>query len=354
MSEKPSGPIFVVGYMRSGTTLLTDILKRNREVYGTKAETAFFTYARLLIQRYPDLADDAILRDYMQFLRRMIHYGFNIDPSADDIDFSIPPDLWDWARQHRDHNALFVGLLDYLAASGGNRRWLEKTPSHIYSIDAILAVCPNAQLVEIVRDPRGVLASKKSRKLSLKTNRCASHAGGPPDPKRGRTWAYTALWDLLSWRAAVRAGQAAHRQYADQITRIRYRDLVSDPEGNARRLCDFLGLDFYPEMLDIKTHNAPHRLNSDRGVTAESVDRWTTVLSPGEIALCNLLVRAEMKALGFELAPFSLAGTLQLPFLVLANSLQLLPRLLKRWRVLGTSQFLHQLDSYRKRIKPTS
>src|SRR5690606_25266583 len=112
-----------------------------------------------------------------------------------------------------------------------------KTPNHIHYLDAILRTCPSAKIMEIVRDPRDVLASKKTRRETVWT----TDRYRPEERERKHLEkAYDPLWDAISWRSAIQAGNRTYRTHPEQIQRIRYEDLVAQPKQVVRQICEFL------------------------------------------------------------------------------------------------------------------
>jgi Sulfotransferase family len=61
----------------------------------------------------------------------------------------------DWAAAYRRHrrNLQLIGLND------AGRRWVLKNPSHLFALDALFAVYPDALVVQTHRDPRTAIAS---------------------------------------------------------------------------------------------------------------------------------------------------------------------------------------------------
>src|SRR5690349_23341347 len=61
----------------------------------------------------------------------------------------------DWTGPYRRHrrNLQLIGLRD------AGRRWVLKNPSHLFALDALLAVYPDALVVQTHRSPRAVVAS---------------------------------------------------------------------------------------------------------------------------------------------------------------------------------------------------
>ena len=61
----------------------------------------------------------------------------------------------DWTAAYRRHrrNLQLIGLND------PGRRWVLKNPSHLFALDALLAVYPDALVIQTHRDPRAAIAS---------------------------------------------------------------------------------------------------------------------------------------------------------------------------------------------------
>ena len=61
----------------------------------------------------------------------------------------------DWTGAYRRHrrNLQLIGLPDR------DRRWVLKNPSHLFALDALLRVYPDALVIQTHRDPRTAIAS---------------------------------------------------------------------------------------------------------------------------------------------------------------------------------------------------
>jgi len=57
-------------------------------------------------------------------------------------------------------------------------------------------------------------------------------------------------WSIRRWIDSVQAGRAfGSKLPPNQYCEIRYEDLIGQPEATLRRLCEFLGESFAPQML---------------------------------------------------------------------------------------------------------
>lgn len=216
----PDAPIFVIGFQRSGTTLLQALLGAHPRIAGPP-ETYFQYRVADHADYFGDLSDDASLE-------RALHDALNppLDMFAD-CGFDEQRVLARARQGPRTYAGLFDAIMSDFAERAGKQRWSEKSAGQ--PIDAAWQLFPDAQVVHIVRDPRDVVAS------SLRM-----------------PWTDTGATQIArGWRSftshAIRRGFEAG---PSRFLQIRYEDLARDPEPVLRILCTFLGEDYAPAMLD--------------------------------------------------------------------------------------------------------
>lgn len=348
-------PIFVIGYMHSGTTLLLQILGAHSSLITSSGETKFFDYLPMFRRVYPNLGDDRTLREFVIFVLDVVRYGYKLGRegankgTARDIAPEHIDRMVELAKGRREHAAIFPLVFDYVTRLAGKRRWLEKTPTHVLQIDKIVEVVPDALFVEIVRDPRDVLASKKTRRqIVWTTDRYTEEQ----KPFKNLEKAYDPLWDALSWKSTVRAGIIAHEQYPGRVMTIRYEDLVRAPEESIRAVCRFLDLDFEPAMMDARSRNsAEHGESKKAGISADAVGRFRRALTTAEIALIQQLVRPELERHDYPLDPTGLRDKASMPLLATRSAFEFSQRLSRRFRLGGAMYSANILINYWKRFR---
>lgn len=175
----------------------------------------------------------------------------------------------DWTDAYRRHrrNLQLIGLPD------ADRRWVLKNPSHLFALDAIFEVYPDALIIQMHRDPSTIIASVCS------LNEQAS--AGWSDKFRGATVGATQL-DL--WARGADRFLADRRRYdAAQFCDVYYDDFVADPIGTVGSIYGHFGLALSTEaevaMAVLHTESTSgaarpvHRYTlDDFGLTAEQVD----------------------------------------------------------------------------------
>ncbi|MBF6067704.1 sulfotransferase family protein [Nocardia farcinica] len=139
----------------------------------------------------------------------------------------------DWTPAYRRHkrNLQLIGLPD------AEKRWVLKNPSHLFALDALMAVYPDALVVQMHRDPRTIIASVCS--LNEKATE------GWSEKFRGPVVGETQL-DLWA-RGAHRFQEDRKRYDQAQFADVYYDDFVADPIGTIGGIYDRFGMTFTAE-----------------------------------------------------------------------------------------------------------
>jgi hypothetical protein len=209
---------FLVGCPRSGTTLLQALLGAHRDI-ASFPESHIFTKGRLA-----RIAPGWVAR---RSLERFIG-AVGVDSTYPRPKLTLAPE-----RHRRD----LIDLLDRLAVEGQKRLWIEKTPDHVLFIPDIRRLVPSSQFIHLIRDGRAVVSS-----LYEVTR---SHADAWGKPWRGPLTLEQCIDD---WNRAVTASSVAMETRKDGIV-IDYGMLTTSPASELGRLCDFLAIDYEPEMF---------------------------------------------------------------------------------------------------------
>ena len=261
---------------------MLNILKRHKDIYASYGETKFFDFLPMIRSQYPNLSDDQIFKEFIGYAAEIIQHSFSFESNPSRIQRQTPNNYLEYITAgviaevdgNRDYGITFRSVFNQLTRLTGKKRWLEKTPSHIYHIDKIIHCIPNAKFVEIVRDPRDILASKKTRKDTVwLTDRYRPNQRKRKDYEK----AYDPLWDSLAWKSAIRTSNTAKSKFGDSFISVRYEDLVIDPHAWVEKISVFLALDFTSSMLDV-SQGTPAEWDKKRtlhpGIVTTSVGRW--------------------------------------------------------------------------------
>jgi hypothetical protein len=211
----------------------------------------------------------------------------------------------------RSVRSLFLVLLETYAEKVKKRRIGEKTPPNIHYVLAILKMFPNARIINIVRDPRDVVNSL----LAV-------------------PWASTSVFgNVRRWQQCVRL----HLKYSQSLpehtyTSVRYEDLISHPEEELKRLCDFLDISFTTEMLNFYKRKEPGfssreiwKSGTFDPINTASIGKGIRKLGRARIALIEWVAHREMRQLGYEcIFNRNFQGVLSLPGSAIAHAYYLI------------------------------
>jgi hypothetical protein len=285
--------IFITGASRSGTTLLSFVLRNNPAVFGLE-ELQYFGRSwdprrgRRHFSRSEAIEAAAALFACQEQGVLVYKVGPQHRRAAATLVDGLGPGAADPA-------AVFAGAVHQIARVAGRHIPCEQTPRNIFYARALLQIYPAAHVVHIVRDPRAVMASQKQRWRHPKARMV-------PRTRSFRVWVnYHPYTMARLWFQATRAAL----ELADhpRFTLLRFEDLVTAPEATVRALCTRLGLEYDARMLQVKQINSSHHSSAGdqrTGLRPEAIHVWRQVLSPSEIAIAERHCAPLMARFGYD------------------------------------------------------
>jgi hypothetical protein len=263
-------PFFIVGSARSGTTLLRLILNAHPEV-AVPPESRFVV----------ELWNGSERVDAEDFLTRLsAHKRFE----TWDIPLEAVREELGSLAEVPYADAIRAAFRAY-ARLHGKTIWGDKTPRYVENLDLLGRLFPEARFVHLIRDGRNVALSYAHVPFGPKTVGKAAHL----------------------WATRVRAGRETGPSLgADRYLEIRYEDLVEDAPGEVGDICDFLGLEFDPGMMDY-TERArgsvlPRASMYNPRVTEppqRNVRTWETSMPPAQVEVFEAVAGDVLTLLGY-------------------------------------------------------
>ena len=280
---------FVVGMNRSGTTLLRMMLDAHPQL--TIPPETHFVPALIKACKEPGATPEDAL-EAMKSAREWGDFGFS--------DVEMLTRLR--ATNMRPGPAVRTFYQAYMDQQG-KPRWGEKTPTYVQRMRLIERALPEARFVHVIRDGRDVALSVLDRTVRDLT--AADVA---------RRWT----------KKITKARQAAPR--LRHYTEVRYEDLIGDTEPILRRVCEFIKLDFDPEMLayhersgerlkemaralpgdgraqhlSVERRMATHAMTT-KPPSADRVARWRTQMSASDRAAFEEVAGTLLAELGYPI-----------------------------------------------------
>lgn len=199
-ADNVRSPVFLVGFPRSGTTLLDQILSSHSGIVCLEESEHFGgALSDVIVDPARAFSPGSLSRDEIDHVRASY-----------------------WQRVHAPTGAIVV----------------DKFPLNIVVLPLIKRVFPNAKIIFALRDPRDVVLSCFQQRFTINAAMAQflelERAGAYYDQVMG-------LFELCRARLGL------------DLHQVRYEDVVADLEDAARSLCAFLGVVFEPAMLDYRS-----------------------------------------------------------------------------------------------------
>lgn len=259
-------PIFIVGCPRSGTTLL-----------------------RVMLDSHPNICcgpETHLIKNLKTFKESINIYWKMLEP------YGISQNVL--AKKLSEIFRIFPE--NYMKIKK-KQRWAEKTPDNIFYMDFIDELFQSCQFINIIRDGRDVVCSYRER--------------------WGRIRFLIAIRD---WNRSIELTERYHTKFSkDRYLEVRYEELVLNPEQETKRIMDFLGEDWTPDLLEhhSKKHDfwfnfykeknidpdkekKPWQRSPEKPIFISSVGKWKKNLNIVEKALANLLLHRNLVRLGYK------------------------------------------------------
>jgi Sulfotransferase family len=176
----------------------------------------------------------------------------------------------DWTPAYERHrrNLQLIGLPD------AARRWVLKNPSHLFALDALLRVYPDALIIQTHREPATAIASV----CSLAAHASAGWSETFTGPVIGRD-------QLELWASGLELFTAERARHDPaRFCDVWYDDLVADPVGTVESVYGHFGLPFTAAAADAMRGLAA---GGTAGSGSGAGHRYTLAefgLTPGEVA----------------------------------------------------------------------
>jgi Sulfotransferase family len=278
--QKTISPVFVVGIVRSGTTLMSMTLSAHPAI--AIAPDTHYINGWAQRNRHLRLSQPADFERFWEAFSGDKRFGY-LGIDADEVQRCIE------ANQRYSFRGVYLSILEIFAASLQKRRWGEKTPFSADYLDTLFGWFPDARVVYMLRDPRAVVSSLLKIPWLAEVG-VEAHA--------------------LSWANGVR--RALANEGDPRILRVRYETLVHEPTEVLEHVCQFLGEAYSPDMLDSRHTLRASTLRDRQGwekdhisaalepVHEMSVEKWRNELTPAEIDMIERHCGCVMQRAGYS------------------------------------------------------
>lgn len=227
----PAQHAFLLGFPRSGTTLLEQVLESHPGVTTSGERDTLSDSLNEFMQEPEEMRRLAELRGATLSKHRRLYwekvrgYGFDV----------------------------------------GGRVFIDKQPMNTVNLPVITKLFPDAKILFAIRDPRDVVFSCFRRRFQINPSN----------------------FELLSLESVARyydrvmyLADLYRERLPMNLMDLRHERLVEDFEGQVRKVCDFIGVPWNDTMRDFAEHSksraiaTPSATQVTRGINREGMDHW--------------------------------------------------------------------------------
>ncbi|PQP35627.1 hypothetical protein C6A37_01640 [Desulfobacteraceae bacterium SEEP-SAG9] len=274
---------FIIGRSRSGTTLLQTMLDANPNL-SVAPECLFimnlynkYKYCKWNRNKVLDFYNDLWLE------KRLKTWDLNKE--------KLRRDLLALESRSNFRDYCKVVFKNYAELHGSEEAIIFGDLNHHYClfVKELASVFPDAKFVHIVRDFRDNVLSHT--KLTFESNNSSILA--------------------YRWKKYNKEVLKISHFLENRILRIRYEDLVIEPEKELMRVCTFLGVDFHSSMLEHyknkrSSFSDPWQPNIKKPINRNRLYAWKKEMSKTDVLKCEYICKDIAQLFGYEVTT---AGT---------------------------------------------
>lgn len=281
VQDLPRGKLLISGTMRGGSSLVSNILNAHSEVLVVSEYIHFFRF----LYRKSEPVTESSIKQSLEEMRLRLFYRYDIPLDSSTI-------FADVIASGISYQNLYNAILRHLLNQTGKLIGGEDAALNWTTIPEYFRLFPEGKVVQIVRDPRAVLASW--HKLSYQ-----------------KVGYLDAIFNCIDNMDKCLTYQSL---YSDKdYMSVRYEDVVGQPEVISKKLCEFLEIEFQPLMIApkqwdsvfdgvlIKRGWSSHTGSmKNRGFDESRLTAWESILEDWELCLCEHLVNDRLCKFGYE------------------------------------------------------
>ncbi|HEX5080246.1 MAG TPA: sulfotransferase [Geminicoccaceae bacterium] len=277
-SAQRGRPFFIFGSGRSGTSLLSRMLNQHPHL-AVPPESHLYSTFHPWLGWYGSLA---LPQNRAHLVADMLASG----------------PLRDWSPRLRPEEVLpridgdgFAAVVDAVmhawAAKQGKRRWGEKTPRHLRNWREISGDFAASPVIHVVRDGRDVAVSMIKARFGPKSVYACARA----------------------WKEDLdQIEELENHQSPSLFYQISYEEILQDSEQALKKICNFLGEEYAPEMLSYHCNTLPYptdarnQQNLAKPVMVENKEKWRHEMTRDDVRVFEAVAGDALARYGYARA----------------------------------------------------
>lgn len=254
-------PVFICGCGRSGTTLIGTLLGNHTDCL-TIPEFQFKNEIINFYESHDRSTNLSYILNKLKDHRRFKLWQLNIQSN-------LVLEQEELIQKPEQIINFIVSIYGETIGKKKSKFWIDHTPINCKYAITLLKLFPDAKMIHIVRDGRAVASSVMPLDW------------GPNTIIKAASW-----W--VEWVGYGLAAESFLKKH--QIIRIKYEDLLIEPEITLKRLCSYLEIDYQPSMIEGKGFNVPLYSSKQHHLVGSKPDKtrvnaWEKKLKPRQIEI---------------------------------------------------------------------
>ena len=278
--------IFVVGNSRSGTTMMSRILRNHSQIHTCK-ELHFFDS----IVPGKDLTAKNSHKDSLKSLTKLLNNN-----TVDFFNSENKEVLERKATQliNEENRYTYAEILEIFFSQFDQQYVCDHTPQNVFYIDQISCALDQSYFVNMIRDPRDILLSQKNKWKRRKLG-----AKNIPAYESLRAWSnYHPITISLIWKNAINSIKKSQNNKID----IKYEDLLIQPVSQIKKILTLVGLGYETDMESVAfTGSSTSSIKGEVGINETNTKKWLVGnLSNTEIFICETICKNAMRSYAYK------------------------------------------------------
>jgi hypothetical protein len=243
-------PVFIVGVPRSGSTFLHELLAEHPEHRAPRVWEVMFPVASREGSRRDQEKRMRKAATCLWFFRKLAPRADAVYPMrantphecvaihsytllSEEFVSTCNVPAYEAFLRSTDLTPAYVWqkrFLQHLQLQCPGKRWVMKSPDHVYGLESLFAIFPDAVIIQTHRNPIEVL--KSSADLTRVLRRLYGEAGEPEEIRlREARLLAEGAERFIHFRDS-------HPEFASRIIDVKYTDLVAEPVATFRQICE--------------------------------------------------------------------------------------------------------------------
>ncbi len=274
-------PVLMVPLRRCGSHALRLRLNFNEKFYSPYP--LHIVDFMPMVPLYGDLSDD---KNYFRLVVDVVGLQSSGIVKWTDIVFDPIAIFEAIGNERRSVHRIVWELLLRAGEKRGAQVVMDKSLDSVHYAKELLTLFPHMLFLNVVRDPRAQVASM---------NRAIIHD-------------FESSMNARTWVMAHRAAQELVAAFPERVLTVRFEDFLLDQESILRKVCSFLGIEFLPQMLDVKASVEARQISQMSALWASNCfapiaankDKFKAQLSIQEIESIETITHDYMVHYGYE------------------------------------------------------